>query len=200
MFIGFLLGLLAGVLLSAAVWFIGRRNRNWQKLSFCPRCQHKLSYGKVGGSPRHHCTRCGFVFWDNPRPVAITLVPHTDGKRLVLVKRKFNPQAGKYALPGGFVEPFEHPLDAARRETREETTLDVEIDRLLAVLSPTTVNEVHFYYLAKPTSQVPEHGDDAEEVGVYAKDSLPGEIAFELHKLIIDQWFGGRFQPAATPV
>jgi 8-oxo-dGTP diphosphatase len=45
---------------------------------------------------------------------------------IVLIKRKFPPYKGKYALPGGFVKYSEDPRQAVIREVREETNLIVE--------------------------------------------------------------------------
>jgi 8-oxo-dGTP diphosphatase len=46
--------------------------------------------------------------------------------KVLLIQRGHEPFAGQWALPGGFVEPHEPPEDAARRELREETGVNVE--------------------------------------------------------------------------
>ena len=81
------------------------------------------------------------------------------GRRVVLVKRKFPPNEGKWALPGGLVELGESTQDAAVREIREETGLNVEIEGLLDVqtdmhLDGTSRLEYHYVlvdYLARPS-------------------------------------------------
>ncbi len=45
---------------------------------------------------------------------------------MLLARRKFEPQAGKWDLPGGFLEEDEEPLDGLRRELREETGVEIE--------------------------------------------------------------------------
>ncbi len=45
---------------------------------------------------------------------------------IVLVKRKNNPFAGTWVLPGGHIDPGEDAKDACTREVKEETGLDVE--------------------------------------------------------------------------
>jgi 8-oxo-dGTP pyrophosphatase MutT (NUDIX family) len=47
-----------------------------------------------------------------------TLVKHDSGRYLLL----FNPQRNQWELPGGKIEPGEHPDDGARREVQEETS------------------------------------------------------------------------------
>ena len=55
-----------------------------------------------------------------------------DGKgNVVVVKRKYPPYQGMYALPGGFIEreKGEKPREAVKREAREETNLDIDIEK-----------------------------------------------------------------------
>lgn len=72
--------------------------------------------------------------WSNgPALAADCVIFHGDA--VVLVKRKYNPFKGQYALPGGAVEIGETVEDACRREMREETGLDVRNLRLIGVYS-----------------------------------------------------------------
>jgi ADP-ribose pyrophosphatase YjhB (NUDIX family) len=93
----------------------------------CPRC------GAEGEHRGDHfaCPRCGHVVWANPAPAVQALVEH-DG-RLLLARRARNPSIGLWDLPGGFLEEDEHPLDALRRELREETGLEIEPDGFVGV-------------------------------------------------------------------
>ena len=58
-------------------------------------------------------------------------VVRDDRGRLLLVRRAHEPGLGTWSLPGGRIEPGESPEEAAVREVREETGLEVRIDHLL---------------------------------------------------------------------
>lgn len=57
-----------------------------------------------------------------------------DGERYLLIKRAAEPDAGFWSIPGGLVEVGEKAEDAAVREAKEETGLDVEVVELLGVV------------------------------------------------------------------
>ena len=70
------------------------------------------------------CPACGQVTYRNPLPVSVLLLPVDDG--LLLVRRTQNPQAGRWGLPGGFIEVGETWQQAGARELREETGWHVD--------------------------------------------------------------------------
>ncbi len=158
---------------------------------YCPQCTTLLVMANADGKQRLKCTRCPFVHWDNPKGVSIVVIPakRADGSTgLVLIKRKVEPRAGMHALPGGFIDSNETPEEGARREALEETGLVIELDRLLATKAPAGVNQMLFFYLAKPVDVAPQAGDDAEEAAIYCTSEIPNTIAFATHKEVIAEW------------
>lgn len=151
-------------------------------------CGLSLATVDIGGKERLACINCDFVHWDNPMPVTATVVAMGDG--LVLVKRKFEPYVGDWCLPGGFIEAREHPAESAAREVLEETGLTIEAPRLIDASTPGRgINVIILFYMATSATGTPIAGDDAAEVGVFKRDELPENIAFELHRNIIARFF-----------
>jgi len=56
------------------------------------------------------------------------------GERYLLIKRAAEPDAGLWSIPGGLVEIGEMAAEAAAREAREETGLEVEVSKVLGVV------------------------------------------------------------------
>lgn len=82
---------------------------------------------------RHICTQCRFVHYLDPK-VACGTIAEQDG-RFALIQRNIHPRKGFWSFPCGFMEIDETTEQAAVRETREETGLDVELSGLLGAYS-----------------------------------------------------------------
>ncbi|GAB2953589.1 hypothetical protein GCM10027280_47510 [Micromonospora polyrhachis] len=98
--------------------------------SFCPRCAAQLS-----ATPPTSCAACGYQLFINARPTGgvIVLDGHPDDRRFLALKRAAQPQAGRWELPGGFCDGWEHPAEAAVREAREELGVEVELGDLVGM-------------------------------------------------------------------
>jgi 8-oxo-dGTP diphosphatase len=109
--------------------------------------------------------------------------------KILLVKRKNPPFRGYYAIPGGFVEYGERVEDAARREAKEETGLDVELERITGIYSDPERDPrghvVSICYLARVVGGKMKGGSDAEETRWFPLDKLP-KLAFDHERIIRD--------------
>jgi ADP-ribose pyrophosphatase YjhB (NUDIX family) len=152
---------------------------------YCPRCATPLAEGEVAGLVRRYCPApgCGFIHFVNPLPVACCLVEHAGG--VVLIRRGVEPRLGYWALPAGYIEAHETTEEAARRETREECGLDVEIVELLGVATfiapPPRPNGLGLFYLARAVGGTLGPGDDTTDARVFPLDALPPDLAFPSH-------------------
>lgn len=116
------------------------------------------------------------------------VILHKDG--IVLIKRRNEPYKGYWALPGGFVEYGERVEDAAVREAKEETGLDVELLDLIGVYSDPKRDPrghtVTIAFLAKGRGKL-KGGDDASEARAFTLDEvLKLKLAFDHERIIED--------------
>ena len=127
----------------------------------------------------------------NPFPTVDIIIELPDG--IVLIRRK-NPPHG-WAIPGGFVDYGESLEQAAAREAKEETSLDVELVRQFHTYSDPKrdprFHTVSTVFIAR-ASGTPRAADDAAELAVFRKDSLPEPLCFD-HAKILDDYFNSRF-------
>ena len=112
--------------------------------------------------------------------------------RVLLIKRNNEPLG--YALPGGFVDYGESLEDAAIREAKEETDLDVTLVRQFHAYSDPDrdprAHSVTIVFVARAEG-TPKGGDDADEAAFFPLDALP-DLAFD-HARILDDYRGGRY-------
>lgn len=121
----------------------------------------------------------------NPYPTVDVIIETPGG--VVLIERAHEPLG--WALPGGFVDYGEAPADAARREVKEETGLDVELTDLLFVYgAPDRDPRQHnlsVVYVGR-ASGTPRGGDDAARAEVFALDALPSPLCFDHARILED--------------
>lgn len=105
------------------------------------------------------------------RPMVGVGVLIRDDDRYLIVERAADPDAGLWSIPGGLVEIGENAADAAVREAKEETGLDVEIGELLDVVDKIVRDDsskvkYHFViidYLATPRGGTLKAASDARQ-------------------------------------
>ncbi len=123
---------------------------------------------------------------ETPKIMVDVVIPSEEG--VVLIRRGSEPYEGMWALPGGFVEIGETVENAAVREVKEETNLDVELDRLVGVYSEPgrdpRGHNVSVTFLGRVVGGETEAATDADEVSVL--DHLEVELAFDHRKIIED--------------
>jgi len=108
-----------------------------------------------------------------------------------LVKRRFQPYKDYWAFPGGIVEYGETVENAAIREAKEETGLDVRIERLIGVYSdPKRDPRGHYVsvcFLCEPVGGTLKTSDETKEVKAVTKEELiPIKLAFDHRKILDD--------------
>ncbi len=127
----------------------------------------------------------------NPFPTVDIIIEYKGG--IILIKRK-NPPLG-WALPGGFVDYGESLEACAIREAKEETGLDIKLLRQFHTYSDPKrdprFHTITTVYIAKGEGEL-KAGDDAKEVGLFYRDNLPDNIAFD-HKEILVDYFTKRY-------
>ena len=128
----------------------------------------------------------------NPVPTVdiIIEIQREDAKEgIVLIKRK-NPPHG-WAIPGGFVDYGESLEEAATREAKEETSLNVRLKRQFHTYSDPDrdprQHTISTVFVAEAQGQ-PKAQDDAQEIGIFTRNEIDFPLAFD-HSRILEDYF-----------
>ena len=161
-------------------------------VKFCPMCGGALEVRTVAPDDQQQkvCTRCGFIYFLNPKLVAGCII--AEGERALLIRRGFEPARGKWTYPGGFVDFGETPPQCAIRETVEEIGMTIGDPQLLGVFTDrreAAPNIVTIAYVAKPGADGPVVTAEATEVRYFAADDIPwNELAFDTTIQAFEAW------------
>lgn len=128
----------------------------------------------------------------NPVPtvdIIIEILKDDGQEGIILIKRK-NPPYG-WALPGGFVDYGESLEEAAIREAKEETSLDIRLKCQMHTYSDPgrdpRQHTITTVYIAQAEGE-PVARDDAQEIAVFSRGELNFSLAFD-HKKILEDYF-----------
>ncbi|HVQ87100.1 MAG TPA: NUDIX domain-containing protein [Actinomycetes bacterium] len=111
-------------------------------------------------------------------PAVATLI-HDDAGNLLLVRQSDN---GKWATVGGAIDPGEGPVEAAVREAKEETGLDVGIEQLLGVVGGGKEFEITY-----------PNGDRVAYIStVYTAHVISGEMQTDGDEITEVRWFAAQ--------
>jgi ADP-ribose pyrophosphatase YjhB (NUDIX family) len=154
-----------------------------QLFSYCPRCGHQeFLFDNI---KKFICQACQFNYYINASTAVAVILQAPDG-RIVLTKRKFNPRAGFYDLPGGFVDILERVEDAVKREVFEELGVVVDQMKFLASFPNEYVYKGISYYTTdlaficpiKDLSTLQPADDVADALVVHPRDIDFDSISF----------------------
>ncbi len=164
------------------------KKESYQNVNFCLRCGNKMElHADKEGKIRPQCVKCDWTFYKNPIPASACVILN-DKNEFVIIKRKFEPNAGGWALPSGYVEINQTPAECAIDEMKEETGLDGEVIVQLGYdteFSPIYEKVISFGFLMKITGGELQAGDDAAEARYVGFDELP-DLAFPSHVKFIE--------------
>lgn len=163
-----------------------------KKRNYCPYCRARLIQKKEAGVSRDFCKSCDILFYNNPLPVASSIV--VADRKILLVKRKNRPYRNKWCLPSGFAETGETVAEAALRELEEETSVIGRVIGLTHVDSDTNYFYGDLLFLTFEVQTLygePKAGDDASAVKYFPLNKIP-QLAFNSNRKAVDSYIKGK--------
>jgi 8-oxo-dGTP diphosphatase len=121
--------------------------------------------------------------------LTVDIIIFNEDGRIILIKRKNNPYKNFWAIPGGFVEYGETVENAAIRECKEETNIDVKLIDICGVYSDPTRDPrghtVTIAYIGKGKINNMKASSDASEIGIFSyNDVIKMDLAFDHDKIL----------------
>lgn len=160
-----------------------------EKHSHCSYCGTAFTNHENRPWPRT-CGVCENTTFLNPTPVAVLLQPVDGG--ILAIRRDIEPKKGELALPGGYVDSQESWKDAAARELREETSIEINSEdvQVFDVENGTIHDTIIIVGLAPEISKddLPEFEPNREVTERVILREFE-ELAFDIHTKSLASWF-----------
>ena len=142
-----------------------------EDINFCQSCGQRLVQRKIEGKARPCCAGCGHIVFLDPKIAAVVLISTDD--KLVLVRRATEPAIGRWSFPSGYVDRGEAVEDAAIREVKEETGLEVRLKDFVGLYSSGGSAVVLAVYTACVTGGSLRPGPEVQEADLFSPEELP---------------------------
>ncbi len=162
-------------------------------MNFCSACGAHVEHRVPPGDslPRHVCTNCGIIHYENPKMV-VGCIPEWEN-RILLCRRAIEPRHGFWTVPAGFMENGETTAEGAARETLEEANARVEMLGLYALFNIPHINQVYMLFRARLLDLDFSAGEETLETALFHEDQIPwDQIAFVTVRRTLRHYFDDR--------
>lgn len=163
-------------------------------MNYCSKCgsdQIVVEVPKGDNRLRYYCNQCHTIHYRNPHIVVGTLPVWQD--KFLLCRRAIAPRKGYWTLPAGFYENGETLEEGAKRETREEACVEVNVDDLYTVFSLPHINQVYIFFRGQLAAPDFAAGEESLEVALFDEKDIPwDELAFPVVKRNLELFLADR--------
>lgn len=146
---------------------------------------------------RSVCNACELIHYQNPKVLVGSIVDCND--KILLCKRATEPRIGFWTLPSGYMENDETVLEAAIRETEEETKVSLNKMHLYIVFSCPDINQVYFIFRGISANDCASTTEESSETSYFTKENIPwNKLSYSIMNKALDLYFRdkehGRYQ------
>jgi ADP-ribose pyrophosphatase YjhB (NUDIX family) len=159
-------------------------------MKYCSQCGAEVEIGIPEGDnrPRYICVSCGEIHYQNPK-IVVGCIPVWQDK-VLLCRRAIEPRYGLWTLPAGFMENGETSQQGAARETQEEASAEVAVERLYTLFNLPHVNQIYLLFRSRLLNLDFAAGEESLEVALFDENEIPwDEIAFPVVKETLRLYF-----------
>ena len=164
---------------------IPKQDSRYDDNAYCGRCGGDVIGRSDPDVERPYCSKCGHVVYLDPKLAAVVLVCQENA--LLMVQRDIEPMMGRWSFPSGYVDRGEAIEDAAVREVKEETNVEVELLGLVGLYSGGGHSVVLAAYAAQVTGGELTAGPETQDARFWGLDALP-PLPFPYDDSILSDW------------
>lgn len=162
-------------------------------MKYCSNCGkrvvRRVPYGDQ--HPRHICDHCQTVHYENPK-VVVGCIAEWSG-RILMCRRAIEPRMGFWTIPAGFLEINESSVEAAIRESEEETGTHIRIEGLYSIFDIPEIHQVYLIYRGQLKRPQFNPGSESLEVRLFRPEDIPwGELTYPAVGDILRQYIEER--------
>lgn len=162
-------------------------------MRFCSQCGASVALGIPPGDrlPRHICSQCGTVHYQNPKLVVGCIPEWHD--QVLLCRRAIEPRIDRWTLPAGFMENAEGTDQGAARECLEEANARVTITAPYTLFTLPRVDQVYLLFRSQLLDLDFSPGEESREVALFREQDIPwDDLAFTTVRKTLEHFFADR--------